>query len=83
MRVLLCDNKTGLYYQSPDQWTGDAASAKDFRSSFKALLFAHERSLREVEVLLDFGDPEYNVHLPAAALLSYPSGELHEEQNAA
>ncbi len=67
MRVLLCKNKTNLYYQSPNRWVAEAAVADDFRSSLKAALFAQENGLPNVEVLLDFGDLEYNVRLPVPA----------------
>lgn len=64
MRVLLCNLKTGLYFQSSGAWTADADSAQDFGSSLKAALFALENKLEGAEVYLDFGDHEYNVHLP-------------------
>jgi hypothetical protein len=64
MRVLLYDNKSGLYYQSPERWTAETESAQDFGSSLKAALFAQENAMDELEVYLDFGDYEYNVHLP-------------------
>ena len=74
MRVLLCDSKTGLFFQSLDQWTGEPDSAENFRSSYKAALFAQEHGLENAEVLLDFNDPEYNVRLPVGARLglNYP-----------
>ncbi len=64
MRVLLCKSKANLYYQSPNRWVAEAAAADDFRSSLEAALFARENELRNVEVLLDFDDIEYNVRLP-------------------
>jgi hypothetical protein len=64
MRILLCNHKTGLYYQTVDSWTPDPASAQDFGSSLKAALFAQENGIGEARVYLDFGDREYNVTLP-------------------
>jgi hypothetical protein len=83
MRVLLCDHKTGLYYQSPDHWTNEAAQAKDFRSSAKAVVYAQECGLAEVEVFVDFDDPEYNVRLPIRHYLTQPSRKLEPEPSAA
>ncbi|HYG35925.1 MAG TPA: hypothetical protein VEC99_14130 [Clostridia bacterium] len=67
MRVLLLNTKSGLYYQSPDTWTAEADSATDFGSSLKAAVFAQEQSLENIEVCLDFGDSDWNVHLPVQA----------------
>jgi hypothetical protein len=64
MRILLYHTPTGMFFQSPDQWTSNPESADDFKNSPKAILFARERGLTEVEVLWDFDDPEYNVRLP-------------------
>ena len=74
MRVLLCDSKTGLFYQPPDRWTREPELAENFRSSYKAALFAQEHGLESAEVLLDFNDPEYNVRLPVGLRLglNYP-----------
>ena len=67
MRVLLCNNKTGLYVQPSKGWTSDAELAQDFGSSLKAALYAQEHGLEAAEVYLDFGDCEYNVSLPVPA----------------
>lgn len=64
MRVLLWNTKTGLYLQSPENWTAEPESAQNFGSSLKAALFAQAHNLADLEVYLDFGDFEYNVHLP-------------------
>ena len=69
MRVLLWNSKTGLYFQLIDAWTTEADSAHDFGSSLKAALFAQENQLPGAEVYLDFGDHEYNVHLPVQGTL--------------
>ncbi len=69
MRVLLCNLRTGLYFQSSDSWTTEPESAQDFGSSLKAALFALENNLNGAEVYLDFGDNEYNVHLPVQGRL--------------
>ncbi len=83
MRVLLCDKKTGLYFQSPDRWTSEAVEARDFRSSLKAVVFAEDRGLADAEVFMDFDDPEYNVHLPVRNYLSVQTGEPESETSAA
>jgi hypothetical protein len=81
VRVLLCDAKTGLFYRPPDQWTQEPELAENFRTSYKAALFAQEHGLGSAEVLLDFSDPEYNVRLPIGARLglNYPVDEISLE----
>jgi hypothetical protein len=69
MRVLLCNLRTGLYFQSLESWTTEAESAQDFGSSLKAALFALDNNIDGAEVYLDFGDHEYNVHLPVQGRL--------------
>ncbi len=83
MRVLLCDNKTGLYFQTPGRWTNEAALARNFESSLKAAVYAQESGLENVEVFMDFDDPEYNVHLPVRTYLGRTSGEPQTEPSAA
>ncbi len=73
MRILLCHRQTGLFYQDPKQWTSEPEKAVDFRTSPKAIIFAREQALEDVEVFWDFDDPEYNVRLP---IVSEKQGEL-------
>ena len=63
MRVLLWDGRKGLYYRAADSWTAEVSEAEDFGTSLRAAYYAQKRGLGGVEVLLDFGDPEYNVYL--------------------
>ncbi len=64
MRVLLLNNQTGLYFQAKDSWTASPDAAMDFGGSIKAAIYAQEHCLQHTEIYLDFGDAEYNVHLP-------------------
>jgi len=68
MRVILCDRKTGLYFEAPGQWTSEAAQARNFQSGPKAILFARENQMDDAEVFWDFDDPEYSVRLPVASV---------------
>jgi len=63
MRVLLWDGRKGLYYRATDTWTVEVSDAEDFGTSLRAAYYAQQRGLGGVEVLLDFGDAEYNVYL--------------------
>jgi hypothetical protein len=64
MRILLCDRASGLFLQTPHEWTSEARLARDFHATPKAILFANENGLKNVDLYWDFEDPEYNVHLP-------------------
>ncbi len=68
MRVLLRHIKTGLLFREPDQWTADFTQAQNFRHSAEAMDYARDHGLKEVEVLLSFEDPQFNVplRLPSA-----------------
>jgi hypothetical protein len=57
MRVLLRRTDTGLFFQGPDKWTHQAERAHDFRIIDRAVRFAREWGLREVELAFAFNDP--------------------------
>jgi hypothetical protein len=61
MRALIRDVKTGMFYGLDGQWTDEREDARDFENSFKAMAFAGEKQLREVEVVMTFGSPEFDV----------------------
>lgn len=63
MQVLLRHVGTGLYVQDFGQWTDQRAKARNFVNSSTAINHAIRNQLREVEILFDFGDPSYDVHL--------------------
>ena len=56
--------QNGLYYQDAEHWTADRARATDFKHTARALIFAAEERVRNVELVLDFEDPRYNIVLP-------------------
>jgi hypothetical protein len=56
MRTLLRKIPTGLYFQGPDQWTGDPSAALNFKTIDRALKFIENLSLKEVELAFAFRD---------------------------
>ena len=64
MRVLLRSMSNGLYFRDLQQWTNDPLHAADFGRSARAILFAAEERFKNVEVVLFFDDPRYNITLP-------------------
>jgi hypothetical protein len=64
MRVLLRQIRSGLLLQDEDRWTTDLERARGFRHSAEAMDFARKKHLKEVEVLLAFDTPRFDVGLP-------------------
>ena len=64
MRVLLRNCDTGLYFQSRDHWTNDAAKALDFKSSARAVQAVTELRLQNMDIILAFDDPAYDIRWP-------------------
>jgi hypothetical protein len=63
MRTLIRDLKTGMFYGSDGQWTAEREDARDFGGTFYAMSFAGENRLREVEVVLAFEMPDYDIRI--------------------
>jgi hypothetical protein len=56
MKTLLCNMATGLYFQGPDKWTGNAAEARDFKAIDRAIDFIRTWKLDGVELAFAFRD---------------------------
>ncbi len=64
MRILLRHIKTGQFYRESNDWTDAAEEALCFQHSGHAIQVATEQELKDAEILLAFGDPRYDIHLP-------------------
>ena len=64
MRTLLRSIPTGLYFQGPDQWTRNAAEARDFKSIDRALKFIEEWGLKGMELAFAFRDWDQVTEVP-------------------
>ena len=64
MRVLLLNPETGLYFQAGDEWTTRSDQAYSFKHSAEAMQLAGEKGLRNLEIVLAFDTPQYEVKLP-------------------
>ena len=64
MRVLLCNNRSGLYYEASGRWSASREEAYDFGDSHAAIRFAVESGLTGVELVLAYNDPSLDVTLP-------------------
>jgi len=66
MKVFLRNTVTGNYYQGPSQWTADPEKALDLKQMSQAVELAFGARLEDVEVLLCYDDPRYNIVMPVA-----------------
>ncbi len=64
MRVLLRNTQTGWYYQEPSKWTPEQEAAYDLKQLSQAVRLAFENHLENVEILMSFDDPQFNLTLP-------------------
>jgi len=64
MRVLLCNNRSGLYYEASGRWSASREAAYDFGDSHAAIRFAVESGLTGVELVLAYKDPALDIALP-------------------
>ncbi len=64
MKVLLRNTLTGNYYQGPSQWTAHRGQALDLKQMSRATQLAVRSRLRNVEILLCYDQPDYNIVLP-------------------
>jgi len=64
VKVLLRDTRNGWYYQGPSEWTPEQDLALDVGHAARAVALAFEARLGDVEILLCYEDPRYNLILP-------------------
>ncbi len=76
MRVFLRQSSSGLLFQEPDQWTSDGHKARAFKHSAEAMDTARAKGLTDVEVMLAFEEPSWNVCLPLPPGLSSEGSSL-------
>jgi hypothetical protein len=64
MKILLQSVRSGKFCKGPQEWTDDKAEALDFLTSDQAIRFAQKHRLPETQVVAQFRDHNYYVHLP-------------------
>jgi hypothetical protein len=64
MKVFLRNTQTGWYYQGPAQWTPEQGEAFDLRQVARAVERIFEAHIENVEILLCYDDPRYDLVLP-------------------
>jgi len=66
IKVLVRRGADQAYWAGEGAWTQDLNQAADFKSFIPALDYCLRRSLRNVEAVLWFPDPQYNMSLKMA-----------------
>jgi hypothetical protein len=64
MKVFLRNTQTGWYYQEPSKWTPAQEEALDLAQVARAVERIFEAHLQDVEILLCYDDPRYDLILP-------------------
>ena len=66
MCIILQDRETSLYFKSANEWTSDIEQANDFRQLILAIDFVRTARLPNLDVILHFENPKYDVRLYAS-----------------
>jgi hypothetical protein len=66
MRIYLRNLRTGQYLEKPDRdgWTDRPDRALAFATGVQAISVACEMKCKDVELLLAFEDPHYDIRVP-------------------
>ena len=64
MKVFLRNTQTGWYFQEPSKWTPAQEEAIDLAQVARAVERIFEAHLENVEILLCYDDPRYDLILP-------------------
>jgi hypothetical protein len=85
MKVYLRNTQTGWFYEGPSKWTPDQATALNLEQVARAVAHIFETHLENVEILLSYDDPRYDLVLPVPASPSQvkPTRHTHGAQDEA
>ena len=64
MKVFIRDTQTGWYYKEPTTWTPEQDDACDIGQVARAVERIFEAHLENVEILLSYDEPRYDLILP-------------------
>jgi hypothetical protein len=64
MKVFIRNTQTGWYYQEPSKWTPEQEAACDLGQVARAVERIFEAHLDNVEILLSYDEPRYDLILP-------------------
>jgi hypothetical protein len=64
MKVFIRNTQTGWYFQEPSKWTPNQGEACDLGQVARAVERIFESHLENVEILLSYDEPRYDLVLP-------------------
>jgi hypothetical protein len=67
MRILLQHRISRQYLSARNDWTPDPKNARNFAQIVSAIDFVSAGRLADLDVVMYFGDPRYDIRLPASA----------------
>ena len=73
MKVFIRSTKNGWYYQEPSNWTPDQGAASDLKQVARAVEHIFHTRLEDVEILLSYDEPRYDLVLPVPPSPSQPA----------
>ncbi len=68
MRIILQDRESLLYFKGNNEWTPDIDKAADFQQLVQAIEFVRTSKLPNLDAVMWFGDPKYDVRVLASPL---------------
>ena len=77
MKVLIQNPMTLSYLAGDSKWTRRSEEAVDFSESRKAAAFCFEHRLLDMQIVLKFPDPRYDVQMPAWAAVPRQTAGVH------
>ncbi|MDB6111866.1 MAG: hypothetical protein JWR69_3616 [Pedosphaera sp.] len=66
LRILLLHRKSLLYLKGISDWTPNTREARDFNDVGQAFNFVRAAKLAELDILMHFEDPKYDIRLLAS-----------------
>ncbi|HEX3798003.1 MAG TPA: hypothetical protein VH413_04815 [Verrucomicrobiae bacterium] len=66
-KIVLQNRESLLYWKGEDQWTPNLDEAQPFAHIADANTYARKTDFAELDIVMSFGDPKYDVRLKAAA----------------
>jgi hypothetical protein len=82
MIILLRNIKTSQFLAGPQRWTNDRREALAFQNSNEAICLCNDQGLADMEVVLAFDDPEWDVRVRLAASTMKPNPPPPDEPDA-
>jgi hypothetical protein len=68
MRIFVRNCLLGEYLNADGGWTKELEKGKAFEKSYEAIAAASEFDVSDLEILLSFDDPVFDIHIPLKSM---------------